>query len=51
MTITAYCGPCKTIRPATAISDAAVTLYHAKCEAILPLLPAGSVDVCLTDPP
>lgn len=32
-------------------SDDLVTLYHGKCEEILPSLPAASVDACVTDPP
>lgn len=28
-----------------------ITIYHADCREILPLLPAGSVDLVLTDPP
>ena len=32
-------------------SDEAVTLHLGKCEAILPSLPADSIDSCVTDPP
>jgi site-specific DNA-methyltransferase (adenine-specific) len=32
-------------------SDGTVTLYHGKCEDILPSLPAESVDAVVTDPP
>lgn len=31
--------------------DNAVTIYHADCREVLPLLTAGSVDLVLTDPP
>lgn len=36
--------------PAPYYQDDAVTLYHADCRDILPLLPEGSVDLVLTDP-
>ena len=32
-------------------ADDLVTLYHGKCEAVLPSLPAASIDACVTDPP
>ncbi len=28
-----------------------ITLYHGPCEAVLPALPAGSVQTCVTSPP
>lgn len=37
--------------PAVYYADASVTLYHADALDVLPLLPTGSVDAVVTDPP
>ena len=37
--------------PKPYFQDEAVTIYHADCREILPLLEPGSVDLVLTDPP
>ena len=37
--------------PAPYYSHAGITIYHGDCREILPEIPAGSVDLVLTDPP
>lgn len=39
------------MNPTPYYSDEWVTLYHGDCREVLPMLPRGSVDLVLTDPP
>jgi len=39
------------IRPYFESGDGRVTLYHGKCEDVLPTLKPGSMDCIITDPP